>query len=136
MVGKVEFASAEWISAAQEILADLAASRGRDEDHFSVCEQFTDAPESVAAGGLAAWSFQIRGKTVEVRAGVLESAEVMIRGDYATTLPIARLVYTPEYLAERQRKREAGELPKPAGDWTRAPTYLTELHNRLAVITA
>lgn len=136
MAQKVEFASAEWISAAAEILTDLAASRGRDEDFFSVCEQFTDAPERVSQGGIAAWHFRIRGKRADVKAGVLDNADVMIRGDYASTLPIARLVYTPEYLAERQRKRDAGELPSPTGDWSRAPNYLTELHNRLAVITA
>lgn len=136
MSSKVEFASAAWIAAAQDILADLAATRGRDEDLFSVCEQFSGAPESVAVGGLAAWFFRIRGKSVEVRAGVLHEADVVVQADYTATLPTARLVYTPEYLAERQRKRESGEAPAPTGDWSRAPTYLVELHNRLAVITA
>ena len=136
MISKVEFASAEWISAARAILEDLAASQGRDEDQFSVCEQFSGAPDHISASGAAAWYFRIRGRTVEVNSGALEDADVMIRGDYEATLPTARLVYTPEYLAERQRKRESGELPRPPGDWSRAPKYLVELHNRLAVITA
>lgn len=136
MPDKVEFASEAWIEAAKEILADLAATRGAEGDRFSVCECFTSAPAEIASDGLAAWHFRIDGQTATAGAGAIKDADVVIEADYQATLPTARLVYTPEYLAERARRRASGEAPAPSGDWSRAPSYLVELHNRLAVITA
>lgn len=133
---KLEFAGPEWIAAAREILQDLARRHGRPDDRFSLCERFTGAPRGIAASGTAAWYFRIDGASAEVGPGEIADADATVTGDYAETLPIARLVYTPEILAERKAKRERGELKAQQGDWSRAPRYLSELHNRLAVITA
>lgn len=133
---KLTFAGPEWIAAADAILQDLAATHGQPSDRFSLCERFTDAPREIAPSGLAAWWFRLDGTTVKVGPGELDDADASVTADYTATLPIARLVYTPEVIAERRAKRDRGELPSQQGDWSRAPRYLTELHNRLAVITA
>jgi hypothetical protein len=127
------FVSPTWIEAARSILETLVAEHGEPGWRFSICERFTDAPPDVASGGLAAWWFRIDGRTVQVGAGAIEGAEVTITADYDATLPSARLVYTPEILAHR---RAAGPRPGVDGDMSKAPPYLVELHNRLAVLTA
>ncbi|MBX3481999.1 hypothetical protein [Phenylobacterium sp.] len=133
---KLPFAGPAWIAAAGTILRDLAAAYGEPGQRFSLCERFTDAPPDVAASGLAAWWFRIDGTTAEAGPGEIGDADASVTADYAATLPVARLVYTPEIIAERRARRERGKLPSQQGDWSRAPRYLTELHNRLAVITA
>jgi hypothetical protein len=134
---KVEFASAAWVDLARNVLDDLVASNGEEGKTFSACEIFTDAPVSVAESGTAAWYFYIDGKTVRVGIGEVDDTDLKIRGDYVTTLPGARLVYTPEILAERAKQPPA-ENPgsEIKGDMANLPPYLIELHNRLALVTA
>lgn len=127
------FASPAWIDEARRILQDLVGRLGEEGRSFSVCERFTDAPVEVASDGTAAWHFRIDGRRVEVGSGALEDADVQIKADYQATLPAARLVYTPEIVAQR---RAAGPRPGVQGDMAKAPPYLVELHNRLAVVTA
>ena len=132
---KLAFAGPEWIAAAEAILR-TSRRHGEAGQRFSLCERFTDAPVEISPSGLAAWWFRLDGQTVEVGAGEIGDADATVTADYVATLPVARLVYTPEVIAERRAKRERGELPSQQGDWSRAPRWLTELHNRLAVITA
>lgn len=138
---KLDFASTAWIEEARNVLEDLVPSHGEAGKVFSVCEIFTDAPEQVAPTGTAAWHFYIDGLSVMVGEGIVDNTDVKIKADYQSTLPAARLVYTPEILA----KRAAEPVAEPAanessgsmeGDMSLAPPYLIELHNRLAVLTA
>lgn len=133
---KLAFASADWIDEARRILEDLVGARGEDGRRFSVCERFTGAPAEVAVSGVAAWYFKIDGRSVVVGSGELADADVLISADYDATLPAARLVYTPEILAQRATARAATPPPGIKGDMSKAPPYLVELHNRLAVVTA
>jgi hypothetical protein len=130
---KLEFASAAWIAEARRILEALVAAHGEPGRRFSVCEVFTDAPAEVAPSGVASWHFRIDGKTVEAGPGTIDGPDVLISADYAATLPNARLVYTPEILAQRRAARSDGAR---SGGGPKAPRYLVELHNRLAVLTA
>jgi hypothetical protein len=134
--GKLAFASAPWIDAAREILEDLVATHGEPGRAFSCCECFSDAPADVAPAGIAAWHFRIDGRSVEVGAGEIADADMNVRAGYAATLPVARLVYTPEFLAQRAADRAAGKAPPANPAMSRAPRYLVELHNRLAALTA
>ena len=134
---KVDFACAAWVDQARAILDDIVASHGEPGKTFSVCEVFTDAPAKVAESGTAAWHFYIDGKTVRVGSGEVGDADVTIRADYETTLPAARLVYTPEFLAERAAQPPVDQAAANVkGDMSNMPTYLVELHNRLAIVTA
>ena len=132
---KVAFASADWIDEAKSVLEDLVAKHGEAGKRFSVCEVFSGAPQDIAPSGTAAWHFYIDGRSVTAGAGEVDDADVTIRADYEETLPAARLVLTPEVLAER-----AANPPESAatmeGGMSQAPPYLIELHNRLALITA
>jgi hypothetical protein len=133
---KLEFAGPEWIDAARAVLEELVADNGEEGTVFSVCEVFTGAPASVARDGAAAWHFRIDGNSVRVGAGEVADVDVLIRADYQAALPGARLVYTPEVLARRAAEPQQGGSAVVTGDMSRAPPYLIELHNRLAVLTA
>ena len=133
---KVEFASEAWVDAARAVLEDLVAAHCDADSRLSVCEIFTDAPASVAASGTAAWHFAIVGKSVKVGCGEVHDADVTIRADYATALPGARLVYTPEIVAELQSRPPPEPPPQIQGDTSQFPPWLVELHNAMAVITA
>ena len=130
---KVAFASPAWIAAAREILEALVAAHGRPGRRFSLCERFTDPPPELSATGEVAWHFRIDGSAVEVGAGAIGDADVTITADYEKSLPAARLVYTPEVLAQRS---PAAPRPGVQGDLASSPGYLVELHNQLAAITA
>lgn len=133
---KVEFASAAWVDAARTVLERLATTHCDDDTRLSVCEIFTDAPTSVAASGTAAWYLRIEGKRVVVGCGEATGMDVTIRADYAAALPGARLVYTPEVLAQMQSQPPPDPRPQIEGDTSIFPAWLVELHNAMAVITA
>lgn len=136
-VKKLDFAGAEWVDAARGILEDIVAQHGEAGKAYSVSEAFTDAPSHVAPSGLAAWHFHIDGKSVRVGVGEDKNADIRIRADYQSSLPGARLVYTPEIIAERQNQPPPDESAGSVeGDMSALPPYLVELHNRLAVLTA
>ena len=132
---KLAFASSEWVDLARTVLEELVEEYGETGKSFSACEVFTDAPEGLAGPDLttAAWHFRIVGKTVTVGEGEIDGADMSVRMAYAQVLPLAKMVYTPETLARTQAgqpQAEAGDNDKPT-----MPTYLLELHNRLAVLT-
>jgi hypothetical protein len=133
---KVEFASAAWVDAARVVLQDLVAEHCDGDAKLSVCEVFSGAPASVAASGTAAWHFYIDGKSVLVGCGEVDDADVTIRADYAAALPGARLIYTPEVLAQMQSQPPPDPPPQIEGDPSTFPAWLVELHNKMAVITA
>ncbi|MEI6440978.1 MAG: hypothetical protein WCO83_12295 [Alphaproteobacteria bacterium] len=133
---KLTFASSAWVDEARRILNDLVSAHGEIDRRFSVCERFTSAPLDMAPSGNVAWYFRIDGKSVEVASGEITDADVEITADYQTTLPIARLVYTPEFLAARRAAANQSPNAGRKGDMSKAPPYLVELHNRLALVTA
>lgn len=133
---KVEFVSADWIEAARQALQELAAEHGEAGQVVSVSEAFTGAPRHLAGGDVAAWHFSIDGKTAQVEPGENPEADIVIRGDYEAALPGARLVYTPEILADMAENPPDTSGQDIKGDLSQLPPYLAELHNRLAVITA
>ncbi|MCH7816648.1 MAG: hypothetical protein IIC60_08785 [Proteobacteria bacterium] len=130
---KVAFGSSEWLARARQILEELVAEHGEAGTSFSVCEVFTDAPSGLIGpeDNVAAWHFSIVDNSVTVGEGESENADLQVKIDYHEVLPRARLVYTPEILEEMQRNP-----PDPGFDRSKIPSYLVELHNRLAVITA
>jgi hypothetical protein len=128
--GKVVFASGPWVNAARVILERLVAEHGEQGRTFSLCERFNEAPREISPRGVVAWHFRVDGKSASVGSGEIDDADVTITVDYAAVLPGARRVYTPEQLAERP------PIGTTSGDLSKAPSYLLELHNRLALITA
>ncbi|MEM7365142.1 MAG: hypothetical protein AAF525_14050 [Pseudomonadota bacterium] len=136
MSDRVHFASHEWVKAATTVLEELVAEHGEAGHTFSVCEIFTDAPSSIASDGTAAWYFFIDGQSVTVSEGEAEGTDVTIRADYQSALPGARLVYTPESLAELAKQPPPEKPAQVDGDMSKAPPYLIHLHNRMAEVTA
>ncbi len=133
---KVEVASPAWIAIARKELEDLVGTHGQAGEKFSLCEIFTEAPKHLDPSGSLAWHFYIDGTSVIVGTGEVDDATVKLHTDYQGILPQARLVYTPEILAERAKEEPVSAFDSVEGDLTLTPDYITELHNRLAVVTA
>ena len=133
---KVTFASPAWVDIARTVLEELVAAHGETGKSFSVCEVFTDAPPGMAGADAttAAWHFRIVDKTVSVGEGEIVDADMNVRVDYESLLPLARLVYTPEMLADMERNPPQFQ-GAATGDRSNMPPYLAALHNRLAVAT-
>jgi hypothetical protein len=130
----VTFLSPEWLELAQKNLVELVASHGVDGQTASLCEVFTDAPAGsigMAQPGRAAWHFRIDGTTCTSGEGEADDTAVKFVFDYATILPMARMIMDPA-----QPSSEPPPFLDFKGDPTTLPPYLVELHNRLAEQTA
>ena len=134
----LHFVSPEWVDLARKVLEDLVSEHGETGVKYSICEAFVGAPEELAdENGELAWHFFVDGKEVEVASGRADT-DISIQATYATSLPRARLVYTPELTKEWEKNPpEPPDDPnlKVDGDTSTIPKYLSELHNRLAVAT-
>ena len=133
---KLPFASSAWVNIARTVLEELVAEHGETGRSFSVCEVFTKAPPRIAGADAttAAWHFRIVDKTVTVGEGEISDADMNVRADYESARSVARLVYTPEILARMERNPPQVE-GESTGDRSNPPSYLVELHNRLAAVT-
>ena len=136
---KVPFASAAWVDIARGVLEELVSEHGENGKAFSVCEAFPEAPAEIAdADGIAAWHFYVDSRSVRVATGRIADADIQIQATWELSLPGARLVITPELLAEREKnppERPEDPNQKIEGDMADLPPYLLELHNRMAVVT-
>jgi hypothetical protein len=121
------------------VLEDLVSQHGVEGGTCSACEAFFDAPAAISnADGVAAWHFYIDGKSVRAAVGRDPDCDIQIQATWELSLPGARLVYTPELRAEWEKNPP--QLPddpnrKVEGNMASLPSYLGELHNRLAVLT-
>ena len=135
---KFNFVSDEWVDQAEIILNDLVSQFGVEGVSFSVSETFFDAPKEIDASGVASWHFYIEGKSVRVGKGKVEDVDVKINFDYAKASVIAKVVYTEEIIAKQKEdlalvKKNLEKKGKVAKE---PPKYLSELHNRLALLTS
>jgi len=136
--GHYHFVSPEWVDLAREVLEELVSEHGEPGVKYSVCEAFVDAPEELAdENGELAWHFFVDGKDVQVARGRADT-DFSIQATYLTSLPGAKLVYTPELIKEwEENPPTPPDDPnlKVEGDRSIIPKYLGALHNRLAVVT-
>jgi len=136
---KVAFVSPAWIEIARGVLEDLVSEHGKEGQAFSICESFAEAPSEIADDdGFAAWHFYIDGKSVRVGQGRVDDTDAQIQATWELVLPVARLVYTPELLADWAKNppdRPKDPNASQTGDMTKMPPYLLELHNHMAKVT-
>ena len=135
---KFNFVSDKWVDQAEIILNDLVSQFGEEGVSFSVCETFFDAPKGIDTSGVASWHFFIEGKSVRVGKGKVEDVDVKINFDYAKASVIAKVVYTEEIIAKQKEDLALVKknLEKKGKVVKEPPKYLTELHNRLALLTS
>ena len=136
---KVPFASPAWVELARDVLEDLIEQHGEDGVNYSVCEAFAEAPDEISDDdGFAAWYFYVKGRSVRVGVGRKTDTDIQIQATWKLSLESARTVYTPELRAEWEKnppQRPPDPNQKLVGEMTTLPSYLGELHNRLAVVT-
>ena len=147
MSEKLEFASAEWVDAMRSIIEGKLREGKVDLTGIasSFCEESTDPPGHLLPEGAKSigWYFRIADGRVEVGQGVLDAADVKIVADYATVLPLARMVFAnnPQAAAEAAKVMEeaaaAGKIRRE-GDATAAAAIpaLATLHDDIARLTA
>lgn len=141
MTDKVEFASAEWLVAAEEVLQKAVIGLDLGGKSYTVSEEFTDPPAHLLRDGSStiAWHFTVSDDGVDVGEGAVDDADMRTRVDYQAVLPVARLVYgtSEEAIAEAMRLRQAAQATgERIGDETALPPELLQrmfaVHNELA----
>ena len=135
---KFNFVSDEWVDQAEIVLNDLVSQFGVEGVSFSVCETFTDAPKHIDHSGVASWHFYINGYSIKVGKGKVEDTDVKINFDYQKASVIAKVVYTEEIIAQQKEDFLIAKknLEKKRKILKEPPDYLSELHNRLALLTS
>ena len=135
---KFQFVSEAWVNQARIILEDLVSKYGEENSSFSVCETFTDAPLNLSPSRTVSWHFYIEGKTVIVGEEKVNNTNVKINYDYYKASKIAKEIYTKEIIKKQKKDLEKVQknFEKKGRKFKSPPDYLSELHNRLALITA
>ena len=135
---KFEFVSNEWVGQAKMILEDLVSQFGVEGVSFSVCETFTNAPTNIDPSGVASWHFYINGNSSKAAKGKVEDTDVKINFDYQEALVFAKIIYTEEIIAKQKKDLALVKknLEKKGKVVKEPPEYLSELHNRLALLTS
>lgn len=142
---RVEFVSADWISAADRFLADrvAAAADSLRGVSFSMGERYHNAPPHLGwADNVAGFTVRISDGQVDVRPGPpTATVDLLIEGDYNATLPMAWTPYGDDRSTRARAIREYGHMagdkaPKITGDLKAVPravdAILSELHDHLA----
>ena len=77
-------------------------------------------------------------KKCQVSKGKVEDVDVKINFDYKKASVIAKIIYTEEIIAKQKEEAEKAKetLALTGKRYKKSPSYLTELHNRLALITS
>ena len=142
---KFEFCSPEWVAYAREYLRRQAADADLTGVEATFNEVFTDAPAHLApdAEGCIGWYLRVAHGAVEVERGILAAADLRITADYATVLPLARMVFdgNADLAAEAGRRvaqataagkmRREGDAAALAG-----VTFMAQFHDVMARRTA
>ncbi|MEJ0024706.1 MAG: hypothetical protein WDN01_01655 [Rhizomicrobium sp.] len=138
---KFEFASPAWIAALKERLAKYAAEAGPAAS-LSICEVFNKVPKHLDKNGTGtiAWHCIVEnGKLVKFEETAIAEADVRTEHDYDFVVPVARMVYTPETMAEVEaymaKGIAEGRSVSTSRDRTKVPANFVGLHNDLAVRT-
>ena len=142
---KYEFCSKKWVAFANEYLQGAAV--GEDLSGISVTfnEVFTDAPPHLDPDdeGRIGWYLRVEDGEVEVERGILDQADLTITVDYATVLPLARMVFegNPEAAAEALETMAAANTAgkmKREGDESAmvSLSFMGGLHDALAQRTS
>jgi hypothetical protein len=97
------------VAACRSFIEAQAARSDLSGIEVSFSEIFTDPPAHLdpERRGRIGWYFRVANGRVEVGEGVLEGADVGIVGDYATVLPLARVVHADDPQAAEAAGRDA-----------------------------
>ena len=142
---KFEFCSADWVKAAREFVLSAADGVDLANVRISFNEVFTNAPPHLDPDvqGRIGWFLNIANGEIEVERGVLDNPDIRISGDYATIVPLARMVFAdaPELGAKAQELVEDAMnkgLMSREGDETAMADlpWLAGLHDAMARVTA
>lgn len=134
---KYEFCSKEWLEEARRQLQEGMAGEDLTGIEFTVCEEFTNAPEHLLSGsrGKVGWTIRISGGEVELLDCSVPEADVSAVRDYNGILADARRVRGA--VADPELKKQLDELVATQTA-KKFPEALLNAgwHDRMAVRTA
>jgi hypothetical protein len=143
MPDKLEFASPQWLAALQKAYEDATASAGPAASGvaFTMCEVYTGVPSHLSSSGTLAWKSTVKDGVVVFKHEDDPAADLHVTVDYASVLPLGRLVVEGDPKAEAEMNRIAGEAIRAGkftvkGDAAKRPAFLAGVHDRMARITA
>jgi len=140
-----EFCSVEWVRAARDFILSAADGADLAATNITFNEVFADAPGHLDPDeqGRIGWFLRISDGNIEVDRGVLDNPDLLIKGDYATIVPLARMVFAdnPELAAEAQTLAEdamqKGLMSREGDESAMADLpWLAGLHDAMARVTA
>ena len=142
---QLAFCSQAWVDYARRYLQRASANADLSGVSVTFNEVFTDAPSELDhdSDGRVGWYLRVHDGKLEVDRGILEAADLRITADYATTLPLARMVFSgnPDSVQEAARlvavATEAGKMHRDGDEGVLATLpWLVKLHDVLAERTA
>lgn len=137
---KFEFASPEWIAALKDLLNVYTQKAGPGLE-LSICEIFTGVPKHLDkhGNGIIAWHCTIKDGKVHFEETAIPEADVRTEVDYEFVLPLARKVYSPDYMQEIEaysaKGVAEGKMKSTSKDRSKVPPVFVGMHNDLAVRT-
>lgn len=138
---RFEFCSQAWVDYARKYIEEASADTDLEGISVSFNEVFSDAPPGLDPDeeGRIGWFLRVRDGRLEVDRGILEQADLRITADYATTLPLARIIFSgnPEGAREAMQlvsdATAAGKMRREGNDAVMATLpWLARLHDVLA----
>jgi hypothetical protein len=139
-VEKFRFLSSEWIAMARGEITQALASTDLRGVHFTLCEEFSNAPDDLRADDQDTIGFFLRvtDGRVEVGERPTDRADLRIVSDYDDALEIARDPDAPAAAPSAMEQRIAEGRLQVIGDPAAVPPSLAalDIHRLLASRTA
>lgn len=142
---RFEFASRAWLEALGGVMhAAFARAGGAPPgERLSFSHEYSDPPAHLADGvGRIGWSIRIADGALRYAPGPVDDADVAVVADYASLLPLSRLVYGEDAEARARGAASVGELVAAGkvvvcrGDLACAPRFFEDVHDEIARRTA
>ena len=126
---KYRFMSQAWIKMAQEQIAGVLAGEDLRGIDFTLCEEFTDAPEGLRPEGATTIGFFVRvvDDRVEVGDHPIDDADLKIVSDYEDAHAVALDPDAPVAQQSMMEERLAEGRLEIVGDPTDVPAILADL---------
>ena len=138
---KMEFGSKAWTEKLRSVIEEAVAASTEDVD-YSISEVYLDPPAHLRGSDVdLGWHARVGGGRVQFEFTPSADVDVHVAADYASILPLARLVCGDDPSRQAERDRLMGELVgsgklQVVGDLSKRPSILDHVHDHMAAVTA
>ncbi len=143
MAEKFDFGSSGWLDVLRGAYEEAVANGGDEarSTSFTMCEVYTDVPADLEPTGRIAWHCRLHEGVVAFKPFDEPAADVHLTLDYASVLPMGRLVVDGNAEKEAEMQRMAATAVRAGkfivkGDLRKRPAFLAGVHDAVARMTA